>query len=108
MAKTYDSTLARIAGNIASGMMATRSPRGVAKLSVELAEDIVATCRRQGETQDALDVLLAERIADVLFVNGAKQRADRLQMCDANNKDLGGWNRRAVVDQVLTVLKERR
>lgn len=55
--KDYDSTLARIAGNIASGMMHDfyeRSREGyeegvdrVANVSVEVAEKIVAICKEK-------------------------------------------------------------
>lgn len=53
----------------------------------------------------------AERIADRLFTSGVGHTADRLVlfMEDAlggKNRDLGGWSRKAVVEQVVSALSQ--
>jgi len=47
---------------------------------------------------------LAEQIAMELFTNGFHSRADRLQLCDADNRDLGGWGFKSAVDVIERVL----
>lgn len=37
---------------------------------------------------------------DALFTNGSGQRADRLVLTSADGRDLGGWCRSAVADQI--------
>jgi hypothetical protein len=49
---------------------------------------------------------LARLIADDLFVNGSGDQADRLVLwVDADERNLGGWAKRAVVDRVRTHLR---
>lgn len=43
---------------------------------------------------------VAENITDSLMTNGSKEKAARLQLRDANERDLGGLCRVAVVDQI--------
>lgn len=44
---------------------------------------------------------LADKIAEKIFANGA----DRLAL-EKNGRDLGGWCRQAVVDQIATILEQ--
>ena len=56
-------------------------------------------------TRAEMDVI-AERIADDLFVDAAGEEADRLVLwIDADERNLGGWCKRAVADRVRAVLK---
>jgi len=43
---------------------------------------------------------VAENIADSLMTNGSKEKAARLQLRDANERDLGGLCRGVVIDQI--------
>jgi len=54
------------------------------------------------------DLQTAQWIAESLFVNGQGEQADRLVLTSADGKDLGGWCRRAVVDQIMKTLDEVR
>jgi len=48
---------------------------------------------------------LAQQIADDLFVTGAGEQADRLVLWGAaDDRNLGGWSKRAVVDRVRKLL----
>lgn len=49
---------------------------------------------------------LAERIADLLFFNGVGEEADRLVLMTLEGRNLGGWCRQAVIDQVVAALNE--
>lgn len=53
--------------------------------------------RRQAER-------MAQRIADRLFVNGFGERAERLQLRGVDERDLGGWCRKAAEDQIIAAL----
>lgn len=48
---------------------------------------------------------LAETIADELFINGFGEKAVRLKMVDATERDLGGWCRAAVVQKIAACLR---
>jgi hypothetical protein len=49
---------------------------------------------------------LAKAITDKLFINGFGEVANRLVMESDNGKDIGGWCRLAVEDQIKEVLDE--
>ena len=49
--------------------------------------------------------LLAAQIADRLFVNGDGEEAQRLMLLSPNGKDLGGFCKRAAIDQIMRVLR---
>ena len=57
------------------------------------------------EIREAEEWRIAEKIATRLFVNGLGQEAARLVLVDSNNRDLGGWCKRAVIDQIREILK---
>ena len=44
----------------------------------------------------------AKRVADKLFVNGQGQEAQRLVLTSSDGKDLGGWCKQAIIDQLTT------
>lgn len=48
--------------------------------------------------------MIASLVADRLFENGFKQCAERLVLTSKGGKDLGGWCKGAVLDQVEDVL----
>ena len=50
---------------------------------------------------------LAEKIARCLFTNGAREQATRLVLTDDGPpiRDLGGWSRVAVIEQIYDVLR---
>ncbi len=48
---------------------------------------------------------IAEAIAECLFRNGTGQKAARLVLHDANERDLGGWCKKAVADVIERHLK---
>lgn len=54
--------------------------------------------------------LLAERIADDLFMNGSREHAQRLVLTvdQPKHRDLGGLSKGVVVDRVVKVLKGAR
>ena len=56
-----------------------------------------------------LHVVIADEIADRLFVNGTGQRATQLVLTDDTKigeaKNLGGWSRQAVEDVIVEVLR---
>lgn len=51
---------------------------------------------------------LAENIADTLMTNGSHERAVRIQLRGPNERDLGGWCRAAMVEQILEKLNKHR
>ena len=48
---------------------------------------------------------LAERIVEQLFVNGQGKEAERLVLMSCDNKNLGGWSKRAVVDVIVNQVR---
>lgn len=56
--------------------------------------------------QEWKNMQVAERIAGILFVNGQNQQADRLVLTSKDQKDLGGWCQKAIVDIILRELRE--
>lgn len=49
---------------------------------------------------------LARKIAELLFAAGANHKAERLQLRDKDDRDLGGWYRAAAVNQIAKVIQE--
>jgi hypothetical protein len=47
---------------------------------------------------------IAQRIVDYLFVNGQGEEAERLVLTSCDNKNLGGWAKRPVVDAIVREL----
>ena len=54
--------------------------------------------------------LIAEKIAEELFVNGNGDKADRIQLCQKSGglleRDLGGWCKASAVAAIERVLEE--
>ena len=48
---------------------------------------------------------LASRIADTLFTNGSKQKAERLVLELGGKRDGGGWCKSAAIDAIERILK---
>jgi hypothetical protein len=48
-------------------------------------------------------LLLAEKIAEALFVNGQGERAERLMLVKGG-RDLGGWGYEPAIDQITKVI----
>ena len=47
---------------------------------------------------------IAQRIVDYLFANGQGEQAERLVLTSGDNKNLGGWSKRPVVDVIVREL----
>ena len=52
--------------------------------------------------------MVAERIADALFVNGAEEKTGRLVLELLNGKYGGAWCKEAAIDQIERVLEDMR
>lgn len=52
---------------------------------------------------------MARRVARRLFMNGAREQADRLVLTADGppKRDLGGWSKEAAVDQIADVLRSQ-
>jgi hypothetical protein len=49
---------------------------------------------------------IAQLIADDLFMNHVGEQADRLVLwMDADERNLGGWAKRVVIDRIVAVLR---
>lgn len=51
-----------------------------------------------------VEVQRAEAIASILFCDGLPNEAHRLVLTSITGKDLGGWCRQAVIDQIANAL----
>lgn len=55
-----------------------------------------------------LQPTMAQIIANKLFHNGAGTEADRLVLTSRHGQDLGGWCKKAVIDQIEEALSDQR
>lgn len=70
--------------------------RNLVRMAVDAALDAVREANPDAAPRGVVDV---EAVLDVLFTNGAGERADRLVLTQDNPKrDLGGWSRKSVED----------